>query len=494
MSSGARLAERIVARDPLRLLIVKMPCEPQIEIASAVGFDGVIVDTEHGPSGGLELERHIRAADAARIPALVRVPGTDPAAILAALDAGAIGIVVPHIRTAADANAAVDAARYPPEGHRGLALSTRAARFGTRTTQEHLTNAALDTIVIVQIEDGEAVPRADEILRVKGVNAVLIGVTDLSISLGHPGNPSHPNVTAAVTGILETARSAVMPTATVVRTRDEAETWHRSGGTIAIFIATELTAQTFSAVTRSSPGLFGRAPHAEPLVLLPGMLGTEELWSKVAPTLREHVPLRPGRIDLDDSIEEMAETVLASAPDRFALAAHSLGAIVALEIARRAPSRVSRLALLNSSARPGNEEQRRTWQQMQERTEAGGFDEFTTEFAHANLEPHHAHDEALVARMASMARTVGRQGFLRQLSAQLARPDSRPTLQTIAAPTLVVSGEADPISLPVLQHELANGIPGARLARIESCGHMSPLEAPEKVAALLQEWLTHGRS
>ena len=490
MTGGHGLAARLDAGHHLRLLMVKMPCEPQIETAALTGFDGVIIDTEHGPSGGLALERHIRAADAAGVPTLVRVPTLDPAATLAALDAGAVGIVVPHIRNATEARASIADARYGPDGHRGLALSTRAGRYGTSSTREHLARAALETVVIVQIEDAEAVARADEILHVKGVDAVLIGVTDLSISLGHPGEPGHPDVSAAVAAVRSAAQAAAVPDAIVVRSAQEADTWHARGGKIAIFVATDLITRAFSDVIGESPDRFEEtAVAAEPLVLLPGMLETADLWSDVASSLHLRVPRRIGRIDLDDSVEEMAETVLASAPDRFALAAHSLGAVVALEIARRAPDRVSRLALLNAGARAGSDEQRRDWEQIRSRVEEGGFQAFTAEFAHVNLAPYHDRDAVMVARVESMAHAVGRDGFLRQLSAQLSRPDSRSSLQAIASPTLVVSSEADPVSQPSLQEELAETIPGARLERIDRCGHMSPLEAPERVAALLHEWL-----
>ena len=110
------------------------------------------------------------------------------------------------------------------------------------------------------------------------------------------------------------------------------------------------------------------------------MLGDASLWDEVAPSLSEIAQVRMARIDFDDSIAGMAATVLASAPERFALAGHSLGAIVALEIMRQAPRRVTRLALLNASARPADEAQLEAWARMRD----GEFGTVARAFAEAN--------------------------------------------------------------------------------------------------------------
>jgi pimeloyl-ACP methyl ester carboxylesterase len=212
------------------------------------------------------------------------------------------------------------------------------------------------------------------------------------------------------------------------------------------------------------------------VLLLPGMLGDATLWDGVAPTLDA---ARFGRIDLDDSIAEMAATVLAAAPERFALAGHSLGAIVALEIMRQAPARVTRLALLNASARPASEAQLAAWAAMRD----GQFDAVVRDFGAANAGP------TLRDRVERMARGVGPRGLRRQLAAQASRPDSRPWLAAIAVPTLVLTGTEDAICPPELQEELVAGIPRARHAVVEGAGHMAPLEDPAAVAAHLQHWL-----
>jgi 4-hydroxy-2-oxoheptanedioate aldolase len=480
------LAVRVRRGDSLRLLLVKMPAPAEIEQAAYAGFDAVIVDTEHGPAADPELEHHLRAADAAGIAALVRVPSTDAGPILAALDAGATGVVVAHVLDPADAAAAVDAAHYPPQGHRGLALTTRAGRFGTAALADHLDRAARETLVFVQIEDAEAVPKAKEILSADGVDGVLIGSGDLSISLGHPGEPACDAVLAAIDEIVAAGSRAGKAVAVVVDSA--AETWERHGVTIAVFVATLLIRDALRAAAARPPAA-APTPRGAALILLPGMLGTAELWDEVAPALAELISVQAARIDLDDTVEEMAASVLAAAPDRFALAGHSLGAIVALTVARQAPGRVTRLALLNANPRPPSDAQLAEWAQTETRVREGDFAAVAEEFARANVPEFRRDDDDLVGRIETMARRVGPRGLLRQLAAQRTRPDLRPFLAQVACPTLVLAGDADDICPPGLQEEVAAGIPGARLERLSNCGHMPTLETPERVGPLLAQLL-----
>ena len=159
------------------------------------------------------------------------------------------------------------------------------------------------------------------------------------------------------------------------------------------------------------------------------------------------------------------------------------------EITRRAPERVTRLALVNAGGRPGSDEQLAAWQQLHERVEEGEFAQVVGEISVANLPEQRRTDTALIARLAQMARDVGRLGLLRQLDAQRTRPDSRRFLDRITCTTLVVSGSEDHVCPPALQRELVDGLPAARLATIEGSGHMAPLEAHRELAALLGEWL-----
>lgn len=249
MSTDARpLGERIRGGDRLAGLSVKMPAPALVEAAGFARLDYVLLDTEHGAAGGIELEHHLRAADATGIPVLVRVPGPEAGAILHALDAGAAGIVVPRVRDPETAAAVVQAAHYPPRGRRGLALSTRAGRHGFAPLAEHLERAALATAVIVQIEDAEAIGREREILSVEGVDAVLLGLSDLSLSLGHPGRADAPQVRHAVDAVVATARELGCAVIAVADDAAAARAWRERGAAIVLYIATGVVARALHAL------------------------------------------------------------------------------------------------------------------------------------------------------------------------------------------------------------------------------------------------------
>jgi pimeloyl-ACP methyl ester carboxylesterase len=205
--------------------------------------------------------------------------------------------------------------------------------------------------------------------------------------------------------------------------------------------------------------------------------------------LRHLVPLRFSRIDLDASIEEMADSVLASSPERFALAGHSLGGSVALAIVARAPERVERLALLNASAQAPTSDQLAAWDQLEDRAHSGTFLEVVDRFVRDSFSQARGGDELLVGRVHTMAFDCGARVLLRQLSAQRSRTDQRRGLSAIRCPTLVVSGTEDVICPVDRQDEIADAIPGAQHERLERVGHYSPLEAPDRVAAAFARWL-----
>lgn len=222
-----------------------------------------------------------------------------------------------------------------------------------------------------------------------------------------------------------------------------------------------------------------------PLLLLPGTACDHELWSDVMPALAAVASPRVARIDLDDSVAGMAATVLASAPPRFALAGHSQGAIVCLEILRQAPLRVTRVALLNASARPPDERQLESWAGLRDRAEGDGFARLAHDLAAAGVPaPGGVRD-----RVEAMAYRMGPAALVRQLRAQATRPDGRPHLGAIGCPALVVAGAQDEVCPPALQRELAAGIQSAGYEVIEGCGHFAPLEHPARVAALLARFM-----
>jgi 2-keto-3-deoxy-L-rhamnonate aldolase RhmA len=236
---------------PLLALIVKVPSASTVELAGHAGFDFVLIDTEHGPSDMGELEHHVRAADSAGIRSLVRVSGADSADILRALDAGANGIVVPHVTSAADVRCAVARTRYPPNGRRSLALSTRAGRHGTRPVAEHVA-AGADVLLIAQLEDAEALGQLPEILDTDGLAGVFIGPADLSASLGRPGQLDHP----VVSGAIERITAAVLERpqlwlSILAADEEEARTWIGRGARLIFLNAPALLATRLLAIAET---------------------------------------------------------------------------------------------------------------------------------------------------------------------------------------------------------------------------------------------------
>jgi pimeloyl-ACP methyl ester carboxylesterase len=229
------------------------------------------------------------------------------------------------------------------------------------------------------------------------------------------------------------------------------------------------------------------------LVLLPGLLLDAELFAHQTEHLSDACAVWVGDITSADTVEGMAGSVLEEAPERFALAGLSLGGIVAFEILRRAPERVERLALLDTNARPPRPDQLEAWQRFREMTESGRFAEVNERHIMPTLlHPDHQQDTGLTEAIRRMADNVGEEGFLRQLSAQETRPDSRASLREIRCPTLVAVGREDALCPVELHEEIASAVPGAALVVVEDCGHLSSLEQPQAVTALLRYWLQLG--
>ena len=226
-----------------------------------------------------------------------------------------------------------------------------------------------------------------------------------------------------------------------------------------------------------------------PLVLLPGTLLDAELFGHQIAHLADVAEITVGDLANDDSIAGMARTVLAAAPQRFALAGLSLGGIVAFEIMRRAPERVSRLALLDTNPLPPRPEQLAAWAELGGLAEAGRLDQVVDRLLPGLLRPGWHADERTERAVRAMAGRVGAAAYGRQLRALAGRADSRPTLGTLACPTLVLVGRQDALTPVALHEEMAAAIPNAALVIVEQCGHLSPLEQPQAVTAALRYWL-----
>ena len=228
------------------------------------------------------------------------------------------------------------------------------------------------------------------------------------------------------------------------------------------------------------------------LLLLPGMPLDAALWEHQTRHLAEIADPRVGDLTGHDSMAELAASLLSQAPPRFALAGLSMGGYVAFEILRQAPERVSKLALIDTSARPDTPEQTANRKQAVELARRGRLRHVTSLSVSKLIHPDRQTDQRLVESIHAQAQRIGPEGYERQQTATMHRPDSRPGLGAIRCPTLVLCGRQDAITPPDLHAEIAEGIPGARLVIVEDCGHLAPMEQPQAVTALLREWLLYG--
>ena len=190
---------RFAAGEPAFGLSVMIPSPQIVESAAGMGFDWVLIDCEHGTVGLESMELMIMAAEAAGVTPIVRPRTNGASDILQAMDRGALGVQIPHINTAAEARAAVAAVKFHPQGSRSLAAGTRASGYGFGGSMGGFVEEAnRRTLVCVQLEDEAALPNVDEILRVEGIDVFFVGPSDLSQSMGHPGNPKEPRVARAI--------------------------------------------------------------------------------------------------------------------------------------------------------------------------------------------------------------------------------------------------------------------------------------------------------
>lgn len=232
----------------------------------------------------------------------------------------------------------------------------------------------------------------------------------------------------------------------------------------------------------------GEQGAAAPLVILPGLICDSRMF---ADTLAAFPGGRvvDGFYDGADRIEAMADRALAQMPPRCSLLGHSMGARVALELLRKAPDRVERLALVDTGihpVKPGEQEGR---YRLRDLGRAQGMAALVGQWLPPMMAADSLRDEALMDRLYAMAVAAGLSTFEAQIEALLHRPLVDALLPTIACPTFAIVGHEDRWS-PVAQHEaIAAAIPGARLRVVPGAGHMMPAEAPLAFNEIVREWL-----
>ncbi|MGQ9733317.1 MAG: HpcH/HpaI aldolase family protein [Candidatus Zipacnadales bacterium] len=184
---------------------VNLPNPGVAEILGGAGYDFVLFDMEHGPQSLESVENCLRACELKGSVGLVRTPDGSPQTVSKVLDAGAQGILVPHVKSAEQAAEVVSAMTFGPPGTRGINAVSRAANYGQCDFLEFFRESDEERLVMIQIEDREAVEVLDEIAAVPGIDVIFCGPYDLSRSLGQIGNPEHPAVKTVVQRIVEVA-------------------------------------------------------------------------------------------------------------------------------------------------------------------------------------------------------------------------------------------------------------------------------------------------
>jgi pimeloyl-ACP methyl ester carboxylesterase len=231
-----------------------------------------------------------------------------------------------------------------------------------------------------------------------------------------------------------------------------------------------------------------RLAERTPLLFLPGLLCDERLWRDQAEALRDVAEPYVADLTRDDSVGAMARRALALAPARFALAALSMGGYVAFEILRQAPERVTRLALFSTSASPDTPARAARRRAAMSSLRHGRFAGVTKRLLPQLIHPDRV-GTPLGDEVRAMAERVGGEAFLRQQTAILGRPDSRPLLASITVPVLVAVGDADVLTPPAGSEAMHRGISGSSFHVLGRCGHLPAMEHPSKTAALLRGWL-----
>ncbi|HYL24938.1 MAG TPA: HpcH/HpaI aldolase/citrate lyase family protein [Burkholderiales bacterium] len=203
-----------------------------VEVIAGAGFDWLLLDMEHSPNDLESLLAQLQAAAPYATHPVVRVPWNDMVSIKRVLDVGAQSLLVPYVSSAAEARSAVSFTRYPPQGARGVAGTTRATRFGR--IQDYARRAHEEICVLVQVETQSALDNIEAICATEGVDGVFIGPADLHASLGHPGEIANPRVKPVIDEAVRRIRKAGKAPGILTPSEDDARHWLECG---ALFVA-----------------------------------------------------------------------------------------------------------------------------------------------------------------------------------------------------------------------------------------------------------------
>jgi pimeloyl-ACP methyl ester carboxylesterase len=235
-----------------------------------------------------------------------------------------------------------------------------------------------------------------------------------------------------------------------------------------------------------------RHPH---LLLLPGLVCDDAIWEHQARYLSKVTTIKIADYGSSDSLEKMAQVVLQDAPERFAVAGHSMGGRIAFEILRRVPERVTGVVLLDTAHRPratgeAGERERADRFALLELARSQGMRAMARQWIPAIVHPSRLSDEAFINSIVEMIARKTADIFAAQINALLERPDAAPVLRSLRCPTMILCGREDLWSPLAGHREMVALVPQSKLVIIENCAHMAPIERPEDVTAALGDWLT----
>jgi 4-hydroxy-2-oxoheptanedioate aldolase len=200
------------------------------EIVAGAGFDWILIDTEHSPTELADVHRQLQAMQGSGTAAMVRLPWNDPVVFKRLLDLGVQSLLVPYVQNADEARRAVAATRYPPDGIRGVATTTRASRYGR--VKDYVGRAHDEICVIVQVETRAALARLETIAAVDGVDGLFIGPSDLAADMGHLGDSAHPEVRAAIDDAIGRIRATGKAAGILAPVEGDARHWLELGSTL----------------------------------------------------------------------------------------------------------------------------------------------------------------------------------------------------------------------------------------------------------------------
>jgi pimeloyl-ACP methyl ester carboxylesterase len=225
------------------------------------------------------------------------------------------------------------------------------------------------------------------------------------------------------------------------------------------------------------------------LVLIHGLFDDPAMWEPQVRHLSRYARVVVPEILEQETVEQAARDVLAGVDGPMAVVGFSMGGYVLLEMLRQAPERISRICLLDTSARADLPEEVEERHRVIGVAGGGKYEAFVRDIVPSALHASRANDAALIETLVDMALRIGPEAFCRQQRIIMNRPDSRADLAGITCPALIICGREDVVTPLELSEEMAAGIPDARLVVIEECNHYASMERPWAVSALLQQWL-----